>query len=295
VTKEQLEAFLEIVRCGSISAAAEKFFITQPALSRRISVLEEELGYTLFCRQKGNRKTVLTPAGKVFLPIARRSLLLWKEAVAVPSLLDKAALNITAVSSITDAILASVFKNYLAENPSYKIRSTSCHAMEGYRYVERGSSDVALVTRELFFANITAMPAFREKMVLVTNKKAGYPPVMKPRQLDPSKELRIPWMLEYDDWHDKWFPPVALPMVYIDQLSILEDFLNGENWSIMPISAAKKLYRKDVIIGEILNPPPDRVTYYLQRRDDERDTIRKFLTCLHQEISHIEGVTSYLK
>lgn len=295
MTKEQLEAFLEIVRCGSISAAAERFFITQPALSRRISVLEEELGYTLFHRQKGNRQTVLTAAGKAFLPIARRSLLLWKEAVAVPATLDKAILNITAVSSITDAILSSVFKNYLAENPSCKIRSTSCHALEGYRYVEKGSSDIALVTRELFFANISAMPAFREKMVLVTNKNAGYPPVMKPRQMDPSKELRVSWMLEYDDWHDKWFPPIALPMVYLDQLSILEDFLSGENWSIMPISAAKKLYRKDIVIGEIQNPPPDRVTYYLQRRDDGRESIQKFLSCLHHEISHIDGVTSYLK
>lgn len=295
MTKEQLEAFLEIVRCGSISAAAEKFFITQPALSRRISVLEGELGYTLFRRQKGNRQTELTTAGKAFLPIARRSLLLWQEAVAVPALLDKAALNITAVSSITDAILAGVFKNYLKENPHCKIRSTYCHALEGYRYVENGSADIALVTRELFFENITTMPAFREKLVFVANKSANYPEVIKPRHLDPSKELRVPWMLEYDDWHDKWFPPVALPMVYLDQLSILEDFLNDDNWSILPITAAKKLYRKDLAISQLMNPPPDRVAYYLHRRDDERDNIEKLLACLHKEISHIDGVISYLR
>jgi hypothetical protein len=167
--------------------------------------------------------------------------------------------------------------------------------LEGYRYIENGNADIALVTRELFFENITTMPAFREKMVFVSNKKASYPEIVKPRQLDPSKELRVPWMLEYDDWHDKWFPPIALPLVYLDQLSILEDFLNDENWSIMPITAAKKLYRKDLAISQILNPPPDRVTHYLQRRDDDRENIDKFITCLHREISHIEGVTSYLK
>ena len=295
MTKDELQAFLEIVRRGNISAAAAKFFITQPALSRRISVLEEELGYTLFHRQKGGRQTELTPEGKAFLPIARRTLLLWQEARAVPALLDKALLNITAVSSVTDAILAGVLKRYLRENPRCRIRSTYCHTMEGYGYVESGSADMALVTREIFSANITTLPAFREKMVLVTNKNAGFPSVIEPQQLDPGRELRIAWMPEYDDWHEKWFPPIAQPLLYLDQLTILGDFLTGENWSVMPISAAKRIRRKDLILSDINNGPPERVTYYLRRSDDERETITAFLTCLHREIAHIEGVTSYLR
>ena len=39
----EIEAFLSIVQHGSFSAAAEKLYITQPALGRRIRALEEEL------------------------------------------------------------------------------------------------------------------------------------------------------------------------------------------------------------------------------------------------------------
>ena len=54
----EIEAFLKIVQYGSFSAAAEKLYITQPALGRRIRALEEELGYLLFIRYKGVRHVV---------------------------------------------------------------------------------------------------------------------------------------------------------------------------------------------------------------------------------------------
>ena len=44
MTELEIEAFLAIVRTGSISAAAQKLYVTQPALSRRIHALEQELG-----------------------------------------------------------------------------------------------------------------------------------------------------------------------------------------------------------------------------------------------------------
>ena len=44
MTFPEIEAFLHIVQYGSFSAAAEKLYITQPALGRRIRALEEELG-----------------------------------------------------------------------------------------------------------------------------------------------------------------------------------------------------------------------------------------------------------
>ena len=44
MTELELEAFLAVVRTGSITAAARSLYVTQPALSRRIRALEEELG-----------------------------------------------------------------------------------------------------------------------------------------------------------------------------------------------------------------------------------------------------------
>ena len=66
----QLSRFLQIVRSGSFSAAAEELFISQPALSQMIRQMEEELGTELFER---DRKTIcLTPAGEVTKRYAER-------------------------------------------------------------------------------------------------------------------------------------------------------------------------------------------------------------------------------
>ena len=75
----EIEAFLKIAQCGSFSAAAEKLYITQPALGRRIRALEEELGYSLFIRNKGVRHVELTRQGRAFVGIAHRWQALWNE------------------------------------------------------------------------------------------------------------------------------------------------------------------------------------------------------------------------
>lgn len=72
MTKTELEAFLAVLQYGSISAAAERLFITQPAMSRRMKSMEEELGYSLFERGRGQRSVELTENGKEFVPVAER-------------------------------------------------------------------------------------------------------------------------------------------------------------------------------------------------------------------------------
>lgn len=62
----QLRYFRTVAECGSFSLAAEHLHLTQPALSKSIAKLEDELGAPLFER-KGNR-IFLTSAGRIFLP-----------------------------------------------------------------------------------------------------------------------------------------------------------------------------------------------------------------------------------
>ena len=78
MTKLEVEAFLMIVKTGSISAAAQSLFVTQPALTRRVQALEEEIGYKLFERRRGIRNIELTEAGKAFVGVARH----WLQATA---------------------------------------------------------------------------------------------------------------------------------------------------------------------------------------------------------------------
>ena len=70
---ERLRLFVNIVDAGSMSAAARAVHLTQPALSRNLKQLEEELDVPLFARQ--GRGLVLTPAGRALVPRARQLLL----------------------------------------------------------------------------------------------------------------------------------------------------------------------------------------------------------------------------
>ncbi len=63
MTIKQLEYFMEVARSLNYSEAAKRLFISQPALSRSITALEEELGVRLFTRNKHN--VALTSAGLV--------------------------------------------------------------------------------------------------------------------------------------------------------------------------------------------------------------------------------------
>lgn len=67
---ENLAAFLEIADAGSFSAAAERLHLSQPAISKRIAVLEQRLDARLFDRI--GRRVLLTAAGHTLLPYARR-------------------------------------------------------------------------------------------------------------------------------------------------------------------------------------------------------------------------------
>ena len=63
MTFNQIKYFITVAECLSFTEAARCLFITQPALSRQISAMEEELGTVLFVRDKKRLK--LTPGGSV--------------------------------------------------------------------------------------------------------------------------------------------------------------------------------------------------------------------------------------
>ncbi len=65
-----LESFIAVADEGSFSRAAERLFVTQPAISKRIAGLEQDLGMPLFDRQ--GRQLSLTEAGATLLTSARR-------------------------------------------------------------------------------------------------------------------------------------------------------------------------------------------------------------------------------
>ncbi|MDD3762199.1 MAG: LysR family transcriptional regulator [Nevskiales bacterium] len=67
-----LAAFVEVANCGSFTQAAERLHLSQPAVSKRMTTLEQQIGAALFDRI--GRSIVLTDAGRTLLPYARKVL-----------------------------------------------------------------------------------------------------------------------------------------------------------------------------------------------------------------------------
>lgn len=71
LSTDQIAAFVELARRGSIRAAAEGLFITEQGLRSRLIALEQRLGVQLYRKRRGMRRTTpLTPQGQQFLPHA---------------------------------------------------------------------------------------------------------------------------------------------------------------------------------------------------------------------------------
>ena len=69
---KQIEYILKIAEENNITHAAEKLFITQPALNQQLLKLEKELGTPLFHRSRSNWR--LTEAGEIYVKNAKQIL-----------------------------------------------------------------------------------------------------------------------------------------------------------------------------------------------------------------------------
>jgi LysR family transcriptional activator of glutamate synthase operon len=72
MTDRRLKIFCTAAECRSFSAAAELIGISQPAVSKSIASIEQELGCALFLRV--GKDTILTPKGEELLIIAKEIL-----------------------------------------------------------------------------------------------------------------------------------------------------------------------------------------------------------------------------
>ena len=117
-----------------------------------------------------------------------------------------------------------------------------------------------------------------------------------PKQLNIKNEIRLPWNPEFDLWHEYWFGNIPEYKIFLDQMSLLEEFLAVKDvWAIVPMSVAQKISQNSKIkILNITEPPEDRIIYYLKSNEKKNGLIDKFLDVLNEEINKIDNVKSYL-
>jgi len=288
----EIEAFLSIVQHGSFSAAAEKLYVTQPALGRRIRALEEELGYALFIRNKGVRHVELTKQGQAFIGIAHRWQALWNETQEAALLGNEKSFYIASVGSLMAFMLPTVFQTFMKENPECSLHVTTLHSVDAYRYVTSKSVDIAFITDPMYSSQVSTNILFEEELCLVAGKDLDLPEKVKLSELNPRLEIRTQWDRNFDSWHNYYFGSSAVPRVYLDEMGFLQYFTeNGDNWAFLPVSIARSMVKNSpVSIHELDINPPHRTVYYLNRVQDESPYQAYLLDLCRQKLAQEEGI-----
>lgn len=113
-----LRYFVTVVETGTVSAAAQDLHMTQPSLSRQIRQLEQQLGLTLFFRQRGRLQ--LTTEGSEFYRTARDLLQRHQEAAEYAAHLAKggmARISLAAPTTTLTDIVAPFVATFRPQDP----------------------------------------------------------------------------------------------------------------------------------------------------------------------------------
>ncbi|MEX1082477.1 MAG: LysR family transcriptional regulator [Halofilum sp. (in: g-proteobacteria)] len=142
-----LQTFISVAEGGSFSRAADALFLTQPAVSKRVFALEEELGARLFDRM--SRSVRLTEAGEALLTHARRVLAeleASRQAIADLQGTVGGRLRIGTSHHVGLHRLPPVLRAFSAQYPEVELDLHFMDSEQACFAIERGDLELAVVT-----------------------------------------------------------------------------------------------------------------------------------------------------
>ena len=145
MTIDEIETFVSIARLGGFARAAEGLHRSQPAISRRVEMLEEQLRTPVFERVRGG--VVLTEAGRAFLPYAEAVLASLKdgtEAVRGLERGERGAVSVVLVGTLASTKFASMLRQFGQRHPHVKLELRTANSQEVSDLVRRGEATLGL-------------------------------------------------------------------------------------------------------------------------------------------------------
>ena len=202
-----LRYFVGVAETENVSRAASKLHVSQPALSRSIRDLEDELGFVLF--ERTAKSVRLTEPGRVFLKEAREVLQRVEEAIKKARAVAAAAeteLHVGYLPAATARILSSILRAYQRAMPKVRITLHDRSNHEIIAGLRDGRLHLAFLPRlpkaselrDLHFEELT-----RERICLVVSPDY---PLARRRVVKLADAAREPFIgltkEEYPEFHD---------------------------------------------------------------------------------------------
>ena len=163
---KQLQSFAAVVEYRSFTKAAEKLYISQPTISTHIRLLEEELHSCLILRSK--RGVEVTPRGQELYECARDILSLRDSLLRRWTEEQNQVIQLGASTIPSAYILPEILPEYGRLHPEVYFtihQSDSQGVADG---ILNGSFDLGLAGMEVSHEQLTCVPFYQDRMVLIT-------------------------------------------------------------------------------------------------------------------------------
>lgn len=169
-----LKIFMEVANSKSFLEASNKLYITQPAISRSIAKLEEDLGVVLFYR--ANKGIALTPSGEVLLKYIKESNSLLETCERVLT-----SMNDIEQGNIVIGVQSHIIRNYLMDkvcsfrkkHKNIKMKFLDLSTSSLIEELEKRHIDFMIDTSpiEIIYNNITVKPIKKLNTCFIKSKE----------------------------------------------------------------------------------------------------------------------------
>jgi len=188
---DQLRHFLKVAELGNFTRAAEAIGLSQSALSRSVSRLEEDLGQPVLERQ--TRNVTLTEAGKLLHDRARQIVSLVDDTVAeIADDGQTGQVRVAAIPTIAPFFLPSLLQRFGRQFPKATAVVHEDTTEQLLKSLSLGEIDVAVMARPLEAKYLKMEDLFEEELLLVL---AASSPLCEKKQIRMSEIEFLPFVL----------------------------------------------------------------------------------------------------
>lgn len=237
---EDLSAFLCVAKHHSFSLAAEELHLTQPAVSKRIAALENNLNTQLFDRI--GRQISLTEAGRALERHARRILSEVEDSRRAISNLSGSVggpLKLATSHHISLHRLPPILRRYIHEYPEVQLDLRFMDSETACRAVEQGELELALVTLPpAASTTLTRIEVWTDRMVLAASPDH---PLRNEKEITPAVLARHPATLAGRGTYTRTLIDAKLALTqmetkletrYLETIKMMVSV--GLGWSLLP-------------------------------------------------------------
>ncbi|MCS0638651.1 LysR family transcriptional regulator [Streptomyces sp. LP05-1] len=283
-----LRSFAAVAEEGSLTGAAERLFVSQPALTKQIKQLENRLGVPLFVRSRAGM--ALTAAGRALAERAPGLLAGWDTALReVRGTASRAerVLRVGFLASAANEATPRIIAGFARRRPGWRVDMRQAAWSDPTAGLAAGTVDAALLRLPF-----PGQERLRRAVLFAEPRWVALPSAhpLAARAVVPFRELWdepfVAAPAETGEWRDYWLAagerdghPVRVGAVTDQPDEWLSAIANGYGVALAPASSARFYARPGITYRPVSGIGPSRIGVAWAPADDGNPVVRDFVWC----------------